>query len=90
MFLFQVEITVYQLFLIGIGVGALLGLIPLILGLVKKEKKLAILGFAFSVIGGAIWSPISLLVALVFVWLILKRGKSEMNEETPADTADPA
>ncbi len=58
--------------MIGLGVGLVLGLIPLALGLYKGKKKLAIIGFLASIVAGAAWSIFSLIIVLVFVWLILR------------------
>lgn len=71
--LLQTKITYFDLFLIGIGIGVVLGLIPLILGIYKKNTKLALLGFFASILGGAISSIIALIVVIVFIWLILKK-----------------
>lgn len=88
-FLLEVKITVYQLFLLGIAVGVVLGLIPLLLGIFRKKTKLALLGFACSVIGGAVSSFIALVVVVVFVWLILKKSTAgdagQPPESPPAD-----
>ncbi len=69
----QIELTYLQMTLIGMGVGLVLGLIPLILGLVKGKTKLAVGGFLASIAAGAIWSVIALLTVIVFVWLIVRK-----------------
>jgi len=75
--------------LIGMGIGFVLGLIPLILGIAKGKKKLALWGFVASVGTGAVWSVLSLLTAIVFVWLILRNPvqKVEVVNENPIDVS---
>jgi hypothetical protein len=70
----QIELTYLQMTLIGMGVGLILGLIPLILGIVKGKIKLAVGGFFASIAAGAIWSVIALLTVIVFVWLIVRKN----------------
>jgi hypothetical protein len=69
----QIELTYFQMTLIGMGVGLVLGLIPLILGIVKGKMKLAVGGLFASIAAGAIWSVVSLLTVIVFIWLIVRK-----------------
>ena len=67
-----VYITIFNILL-----GIVLGLIPLILGFVKKERSYGVFGFLGSTIGGAILGLfLSLPIALIFIWLILRRPKN--------------
>jgi hypothetical protein len=60
------------------GLGLLFGLIPLILGFVRKERSYAVFGFLGSIIGGAILGIfLSVPIAAIFTWLILRNTKSE-------------
>jgi hypothetical protein len=74
--------------LIGMGVGFVLGLVPLIVGIVKGQKKLAAWGFLASVAAGAAWSLFSVVAVVIFVFLILKKNsvgnslKAEISAET--------
>ncbi len=70
--------------LIGLGVGFVLGLIPLALGLYRGKRKLAFIGFAASVVAGGAWSLFSLIVALIFVWLILRKPSTGAAEGASA------
>jgi len=59
--------------------GLLLGLIPLVLGFLKKERSYAVFGFLGSIIGGAILGIfLSVPVAVIFTWLILRKPKNEV------------
>lgn len=86
----KIEITYFQMTLIGIGVGFVLGLIPLVLGIIKRKKKLALWGFVASIAVGAAWSLFSLITVIVFVWLILRNPvKTEtVNEDQNDLTAE--
>jgi len=68
-----IRVTFWDLVLIGVGVGVVLGLIPLILGFVKNKRNLGIYGFIASIVGGALSSILSLIIVIVFVWLIVKK-----------------
>lgn len=81
-------ITTYQLFLIGLGIGFVLGLIPLLVGIFKKNTKLGIIGFISTFIGGAIWSVLALLVAIVFTVLLFIKSKSSLNESESIEKTD--
>ncbi len=61
--------------------GFLLGLIPLITGFLKKEKSYGVFGFLGSLVGGAILGLfLSLPVAVIFTWLILRKSKQASAE----------
>jgi len=84
----KIELTYTQMIMIGIGIGFVLGLIPLILGFVKGKKKLAVWGFLASILAGAAWSILSLVTVIVFIWLILRNPKAEaapVNAENLSD-----
>ena len=61
--------------LIGIGVGVVFGLVPLIYGRIKGKARLGMIGFVVSIVSGAIWSILPLFVMLTFVFLILRNPK---------------
>jgi len=69
-----VELLLYVL--ANIIIGILLGLIPLILGIRKKNRKYGMYGFVGSVIGGAVSPIISVIVISVFSWLLLRKPKA--------------
>jgi hypothetical protein len=86
----KIELTYLQLTLIGMGVGLVLGLIPLILGIIKGKKKLAIWGFVASIAAGAAWSLLALVTVIVFIWLILRKSAEASPVETEAIAEIPA
>ena len=91
MILLQIELDFYRITMIGAALGFLLGLIPLVLGLIKKERKYAMFGFLGSLIGGALLGIfLSIPVTAIFTWLILRKPKTTveaMNENsTEAET----
>ena len=73
-------------------IGVLLGLIPLILGIRKKNRKYGMYGFVGSVIGGAITYIISIIVVSIFSWLILRKSKADLppntNKTGSSETSD--
>lgn len=69
--------------------GFALGLIPFVIGIVRKRLKLGLLGLVFSTVGGAILGFLLSIPAMaIFTWLIL-RDKFVMTE-IPADQEDPS
>ncbi|GEM_PF-1148279 len=85
----KIEFTYLQLTLIGMGVGLVLGLIPLILGIIKGKKKLAIIAFLASIAAGAAWSLFSLVTIIVFIWLILRKPAENNPVEAAAVNENP-
>jgi len=83
----QIDLTYSQailyLAMIGIFVGALLGLIPLILGIKRKKRQYGIFGFLSSIVLGLVSPILSIIVVAVFTWLILKKP----TVEEPVDAA---
>ena len=63
--------------LIGVGIGILLGLIPLILGIRKGKKRLGVYGLISSTVGGALSGILSLIIVGIFIWLILKQPDTD-------------
>ncbi len=91
MILLQIEFDFYKITLIGLALGLTLGLIPPVLGFIKKKRKYAMFGFLGSLIGGALLGIfLSIPVAAIFTWLILRKSNNEPAEvvvvnETPID-----
>lgn len=74
--------------LVGMGVGLLFGLVPLIYGRIKGKTKLGVIGLATSIFAGAIWSILPLFVMITFVFLIMRNPPS--TTPPPAASADEA
>ncbi len=66
-----------QQIMLTAGLGLIVGLVPLIIGLVKRNIKYALIGFLGSIVGGAILGLLlAIPVAAVCTWLILRGSKS--------------
>jgi uncharacterized membrane protein len=91
MILLQLRLTIYDVAMMGAALGLLFGLIPLILGFIKKERSYAVFGFLGSIIGGSILGVfLSVPIVAIFTWLILRKPKNEPLEvkvvnENPID-----
>ncbi len=83
--LLQTKITpqeaIYYGAIAGTVLGFLLGLAVLILGIKKKKRKLGIIGCIASILVGPISGLLSVIVAGIFIYLILKKSP-------PAESAD--
>ena len=81
------RITLTQLGLIvGISVGFIFGLIPLILGFVKQNRKLGVIGFILTIVGGTFFSLLGALpICGTFIWLILRKPPVESSEEAVSE-----
>jgi hypothetical protein len=80
----------YLILAIRIGAGILSGLILLLLGIKKQKRNLAILAFVVSLIIGTI-APILLIIDIpIFIWLILRKPKTEEFAETENLSETPA
>jgi uncharacterized membrane protein len=75
------EFILYSAIAGGI-MGLILGFIILILGFIKKERSYAVFGFLGSVILGPISGILSLIIAVIFIWLILRRPKNKAANST--------
>lgn len=78
----QIKFTSNEFIYYGAIAGAILGLflgiIVLILGFIKKERSYGVFGFLGSVILGPISGLLSIIVAAIFIWLILRRPKNKL------------
>lgn len=86
----KIEITYMQMIMIGMGVGLVLGLIPLVLGYLKGKAKLGAWGFIASILAGAAWSLLSLATVIVFIWLILRKPKAAAENGAAALEKNPS
>jgi len=79
--------------LIGVGLGLVLGLIPLILGIRMGKRKLGFVAMISSIIAGiaavlSIGIILPLIVIAIFIWLILRKGP-DVKSATSSDGSDP-
>ena len=71
-----VNMTMMQRVLLGAAIGLVVGLVPLITGIMKGRAKLGLMGFAGSIIGGSIFSLLlAVPVSAVLTWLIFRGPK---------------
>jgi len=69
--------------LINAGIGLILGLIPLIFGIVRRNLKLGLIGFVGSIIGGAILGLIlAIPISGLCTWLILRSANTTATTTT--------
>lgn len=69
----QTEAVTY-LVLIHAVIGFILGLIPLIIGIVKKKTKLGLIGLIAGVVSGALIGFLGSIPSMaIFTWLILRK-----------------
>ncbi len=90
MFLLQIEITPVQAGLVlGAILGFLLGLIPLILGIMKKKTTLGIVGLIGAIIGNTILGLIlSIPIIGICIYLILKSSPAKVGFEPKMSDRD--
>jgi len=70
------NMTMLQRVLFGAAVGLVLGLIPLIVGIIKGKAKLGFLGLLASIAGGSIFALLLAgPIAALFTWLALRKAK---------------
>ena len=62
----------YVIVLVGVVVGALLGLIPLMLGRKRNRARLGLYGFFASIVAGALSPIVAVVVVAIFSWVIVK------------------
>ncbi|QVK18181.1 hypothetical protein KHQ81_00230 [Mycoplasmatota bacterium] len=77
MFIFLTgEVNQLAVFIGAIGIGVIMGLIPLLVGISKDQKGLGIAGFISCIIGGFLLGIfLALPVAIVFLITILVHAK---------------
>jgi hypothetical protein len=78
-------------FLIPAGIGFLLGLVPLVAGLMKGKQRLGVWGLITSTVGGALLGVILSIPAMaIFTWLIVRDGfvADEVASDSPSAAYD--
>ncbi len=67
--------VIFYIALINIVIGFFLGTFPLLAGFIAKNRKYGIYGFIGSVVGGGILGILlSYPIAMIFIWLIVKKA----------------
>lgn len=84
----EIRIGFWGLFVANVVLGFFLGTFPLVAGLLAGNRKYAFLGFVSTVAGGSVLGIfLSYPLALLFVWLILRKpadqGAVEAVESEP-------
>ena len=73
----DIELTIREFYLYviigGAILGALLGIIPLMLGRRRNKSRLGWYGFIATIVGGAIAPLLAVIVAAIFSWIIVKK-----------------
>ena len=90
----EVRLTTYDLIfymeIVNILLGLLFGSFPLIVGLRYGLRKHAILGFLFSLIGGAVAGIIlAYPVAAIVTWIIVSRATAPIKPSGDTTAANP-
>ena len=80
------ELWVY-IIILGAMLGALLGLVPLLLGRKRGKARLGLYGFIASIVGGAIAPLLALIVSGIFSWLVI-REKPAAGGTSSSDAGD--
>lgn len=85
----QMTFREFYLYIIigGAILGALLGLLPLLLGRRRGRAKLGLYGFIASIVAGALAPLLALIVAGIFSWLVV-REKPAAGDASPPDAGD--
>ena len=67
-------------------IGALIGLIPFFLGRKRGQPRLGTIGWIATVAGGIVSVLVSVVVAAIFSWVIVRRhNESAPPPETPGE-----
>ena len=62
--------------IVGVILGALFGLVPLLLGRRRNKARLGMYGFVASIVAGALTPILSLIVVAIFSWMIVRTNSS--------------
>jgi hypothetical protein len=86
-YLLQIEISQLQAgILFGAILGAVLGLVPLVLGIIKKKMMYGFLGFIGAVIGNAIMGLLlSVPIIAVCLYFIMRKRGTVLVSESGSD-----
>jgi len=81
----QLTIREFYLYIIigGAILGALFGLVPLLIGRRRGRARLGLYGFIASIVGGAIAPLLGLIVAGIFSWLVIREKPATGGTSSP-------
>ncbi len=71
----------YYIVLAGVGIGLVLGLVPLVLGLKRNKRSLGLTGFIGSGIVGAFSPLLSIVVVAIFTFLVVRKTSEQTTPE---------
>ena len=77
----EMTLSEFSLYVIigGAILGALVGLVPLILGRRKNRARLGFYGFLASIVTGALTGFFAIITAAIFSWIIAKGNSAPTN-----------
>lgn len=91
----EIQITYREFYIYvligGAILGALFGLIPLVLGRRRHKGRLGLYGFVASIVAGAIAPLLGIIIATIFSWVIVKGTPAQAdspNSPRSDDSAD--
>ncbi|MFT3743820.1 MAG: hypothetical protein QM785_05945 [Pyrinomonadaceae bacterium] len=71
------NMTLMQRVLFGAAVGLILGLLPLITGIIKRRAKIGFIGFLAAIVGGSGFALLlALPISLLFTWSAFRKPKT--------------
>ncbi len=80
----------YYIIAIQLAMGALLGAIPLILGIRNNRKNLGLIGFCVTIVLATVSPIVALIVAVVFTFLVRRGDPKAVGSEDPAGDSSAA
>jgi len=83
------ELYLY-VFIVGVVLGVIFGLIPLLLGRRRNKARLGLYGFIASIIGGAIAPLLAIIVPAIFAWVITRNGSVQTDGVSGSATSSAA
>lgn len=88
----EIELTYREFYIYviigGAILGALFGLIPLLLGRKRGKARLGTYGFIASIVSGAIAPLFGLIVAAIFFWLVIRENPTEAGPASNGSSTD--